>query len=235
MNKTTRTENCSSETMNSLSEAQSNLNENQLQHIKNTIRSHKVKFLYYNGNTLGWHHYLEFPSELFPEFNEDVLSEIWEHVGSYTDDDIKHIRCVYVDFDERIVWVDLISHAEKIIALICPNSLLERIYKDADKLASEYMGLLCKTAYQNSLSNAVKFAEDELIQCCAEDLSKIIPYDEWLDYFIKKLLTSAWRNISPGYHICSGDWYTEPHLNHQHISPIHMNATTYTTLDDLPF
>ena len=203
-------------------------------HINNSIREHKVEFLQYNGNILGWHHYIEFPITLFPEFNEEYLSNTMDQITSYSDSEIKHIRCVRIDYDHRIIWIDLISHSNERIRPICPTSLIEGIYADAQKLGSQCMDLLCKVAYNNSLTNAIKYCEDELLLCGEEELRKLVPYDAWLDHFIKMLVSSIWSNscchsYSP---TSKDDWQTDPPLSHHHIAPPLYNIGD---VDYLPF
>lgn len=181
----------------------------QQQYIDKEIRTHKVEFLTFKGNYLGWHHYIEFPSDLFPVFNEEFLSNIWEQIGAYTDDEIKCIQRVYVKYQDRQVWIDLISHSDKRIVPICPVSLLDRIYKDAEKTA-QCINFLCEAAYKSSLKEATKYCEEEWITCGEEKLSKLVPYDNWRKLFVMAMNNSIRRPE----HSDRDEWVTEPPLSH---------------------
>lgn len=204
----------------------SKLTEEQQQHIINNIQAHKVEFLTYNGNYLGWHHYIEFPSDLFPVFNKELLSDIWEQIGSYTDKEIKSIRCVYVHYEHRLVWIDLISHSDKRISPVCPVSLLDNIYKDAEKTA-QCINLLCEAAYKSSLKEATKYCEEEWITCSEEELSKLVPYENWWNLLIKTVVGA----INSSNHLDRDEWLTEPPLSH-HVSQVSVHSNIDS---DLPF
>jgi hypothetical protein len=206
--------------------SKSKLTAEQQQHINNNIRAHKVEFLTYNGNHLGWHHYIEFPSDLFPVFNKEFMSEIWEQIRTYTDDEIKSIQCVYVHYEHRLVWVDLISHSGKRIVPICPVSLLDNIYKDAEKTA-QCINLLCEAAYKYSLKEATKYCEEEWITCGEEELSKLVPYNDWRTSLIKTVIGI----ISPSNHLDRDEWLTEPPLSH-HVNQVSIHSNIES---DFPF
>ena len=203
----------------------------QLQHINNCIREHKVGYLTYRGNYLGWRHYIELPENLFPEFNEEVVSKICEHMASYSDHDIKSIRCIYVYYERREIWINLVSGSGEIITPICPTSIINGMYQDAEKLASRCLNFYCEAAYRESLNEAIKYCEEEWMMCGKEELLKLVPYDEWMNLFIKKIVTSAWSGCVPSCY-SEDEWRTDPPLSpHLPAAPARPRAES----DDLPF
>jgi hypothetical protein len=202
----------------------------QLQHINNCILQHNVDYLSYRGNDLGWHHYIEFPEDLFPDFNEKFLSENWEEIISYSDDEIKSLKCEYIDYECRRVWVNLLGPNGKRVVPICPTSVIDAIYRDAEKLAYLCINLLCKTAYNNSLYEAKKNCKDQWIFCGKDELARLVPYNNWFESFVKVLIRTWLKGES--YNRSNRDeWYTEPALSHNVIAPVIRSASD----DDLPF
>jgi hypothetical protein len=202
----------------------------QLQHINNCILQHNVDYLSYRGNDLGWHHYIEFPEDLFPDFNEKFLSENWEEIISYSDDEIKSLKCEYIDYECRRVWVNLLGPNGKRVVPICPTSVIDDIYRDAEKLAYQCINLLCKTAYDNSLYEAKKNCENQSIFCSKDELTRLVPYNNWVGTFVKVLI-GAWLKYESSNRPNRDDWYTEPALSHHVITPVICSAAD----DDLPF
>lgn len=204
----------------------------QEQHINKCICAHNVEYLTYNGNYLGWHHCIEFPSDLFPEFNEDMLEGMWDFIRSYQDEDIKYLKFVHVKYDQRRLYVDFYNYADKLIYPLCPTSLINNIYREAEEMASEWVPIFCKTTYEAALKKAHMHAEDDWLNIGRDEISKLVPYDQWLDLFLKKLINTMWsdRRFT---HSNESTWITDPPLPKRDY--IGASVIEEKCNDDLPF
>ena len=105
------------------------------------------------------------------------------------------------------------------------------MYQDAENLASQCLNLFCEVAYRNSMNEAIKTCEDQMLLCGEEELRKLVPYEEWMNLFIKKIVTSAWSGCVSSCH-SEDEWRTDPPLSHNlPAAPGRPRAES----DDLPF